>query len=49
MYKSDISLEFYITFPPMKLRTVSGAEITNYLLKLACIKTSQYLKEYALK
>ena len=22
MYKSDISLEFYITFPPMELRTV---------------------------
>ena len=22
MYKSDISLEFYITLPPMKLRTV---------------------------
>ena len=51
MYKSDISLEVYITFLPIKLRTilvVLGAVSTNDFEKLAFIKISQDLKEYVL-
>ena len=51
MYKSDISLEFYITFLPMKLRTVfSRFRCRNHKLPVetGIYKTFQDLKEYAL-
>ena len=45
MYKSDRSLEFYPTFRHIKKEpfvVVLCADITNYLEKLAFIKTSEY-------